>query len=102
MEYNERSYQIDDLLVKCKITPNILSELLGDKYIELKTHLGSDKVNVFSGIYCGILVSNPNVIFLTESAYSLPIFETNVSAYFFSEPYYWGFLAAKITGADKP
>ena len=64
------------------MTPKMLSESLGDEDIQPKTHLESDK-NRFHGIYRGILVSNPNTIFLKEGASSLTLFKTNVRAQFF-------------------
>ena len=79
MEYHEESYIIDDLVVNCEMTPKMLSESLGDEDIQPKTHLESDK-NRFHGIYRGILVSNPNTIFLKEGASSLTLFKTNVRA----------------------
>lgn len=83
IEYQEESFPIDDMLMDWEMAPNHLSELFDDDGIEPQTHLESDEVDVCPGIYRGILISNPNMMFLKEGCFSLPLFEIDVRAWFF-------------------
>jgi len=83
IEYHDEMYPVDDSLVHWEMAPNALSQSFDDEHTEPNKYLESDTVDVFPGIYRGILVSNPNMMFLKEGNCAIPLFELDVRAWFF-------------------
>lgn len=81
VEYLEEGFPMEDSLLDWEMTSNILSDTLVD--IEPGAYIESDEVDVYPGVYRGILLSNPNMMFLKEGSADSPLLEIDVRAWFF-------------------
>jgi len=97
-EYDEDEFELKEYLAYSNFSTNwamshnSLTDLLGD--VEPNDHINSQAVGVIPGIYYGMLISNPNMMYMSEGPSALPLFSLDVQAWL---------LLAYITGdLDTP
>jgi len=98
IEYNEELYEFKEYLEELDMSsnwvmsPNSMTETLGT--VEPEEWIYSCEVGVTPGIYRGLLISNPNMMYMLDGGVGAPLFELDVLA--------WTLLSYLVGDLDIP
>ena len=80
MRYELKKYlQKLDNPTKWVMSPNPLTETVGN--VELDEWVYSEVAAVYPGIYRGLLISNPNMMFMRDVAGEIPLLDLDIQAW---------------------